>query len=452
MKVFSFLIILIVSIILSSKNESEAFGGNNWFWDWITKKNNDRETTTAPSPVTTTTPSPVTTTTVSITEDEEMQAITNISYSINQFAFELHKAMAKKTDGSFISSPLSAAMVLMMAAYGARDENAKKVNSLLHFDTNNRMYKTGINLLIEMFNTFDPIRFKIGNKIYAGKNQDTKSDLISLVSKIFESSIENVDFGSSKDTMKKVNDWRAEIDHQRIRNVIESDEISKDTELFFINSLYFSALWKCPFDETMTAPTNFLMNNGEVIVKPVMSTLQGANSHRLPELERAANTLEFKGDINNDDLMKFTLIDDSRSVNIDDLGRDLHALHLFDFKKNSDSYMEMPKFRIESTINLEDMLNDLEIITAFEKIAKTSSISKQGSELKMNRVAQKLTFEINELGIEAAVHSEASFDNGTTTNSDPEPLEQVPIFIGNPFVFLITYNNTILFTGRFIKS
>lgn len=97
--------------------------------------------------------------------------------------------------------------------------------------------------------------------------------------------------------------------------------------------------------------------------------------------------------------MKFILVRPNYpNISIYDVERNLHKLQLsnLDHIKNS-SDVEVPKFRIESTINLKDMFNQSQ--TNF------SGISKQGSELKMDRVVQKLTFEINEFGIEAAVHS-----------------------------------------------
>lgn len=53
---------------------------------------------------------------------------------------------------SFTVSPLSVALVLMMAACGAAGENAKEMKSVLNFDYNNSVHRTGIYSMIEMFN------------------------------------------------------------------------------------------------------------------------------------------------------------------------------------------------------------------------------------------------------------------------------------------------------------
>ncbi|XP_057339206.1 serpin B3-like [Microplitis mediator] len=425
MKVFSFLIILILSIILSSKSESEACVWRNWFCDWITGKNNNEEPT-APS----------------FTEDEKMQGIRNISSSINKFSIKLHQAMAKKTNGSFISSPLSAAMVLMMAAYGARDENANKMNEMLHFDTNNNTYKTGIYSLIKMFDALNPIGFKLANKIYAGKSTKIESDFINLVNTIFQSSFENVDFGHSEDTTTKINNWRAEKNYQRIRNVIESNELNADTELILINSLYFSALWKYPFNRTNNILKKFNINDNEAIEQTIMYNYGLVSYYtKFEALKINAATFEFKSDPNNDEQLRFIILMPRYGYYTNDVEQNLHKLQLSDlYNRTSTLNLWLPKFRIESTMNLEDMLNQLG--TNF------SGISKQGSGLKMNRVVQKLTLEINELGIEAAVHSEASFNN-KIGNSAP-PLKQDLIFDEFSFDFLIIYNDIILLTGRFL--
>ncbi|XP_057337456.1 antichymotrypsin-2-like [Microplitis mediator] len=400
MKVFGFFIILIVSIILSSKTESEACVWKNWLCDWITGRNNNDEPT-APS----------------YTKDEKMQGIRNISSSFNHFHIDVLKDMDKKINGSFIVSPFSAAMILMMSGYGASDDNAKKMNSLLHFDTNNNTYKTGIYSLIEMVNALNPNKLELANKIYAGKNQEIKSDFKSLVNKTFKSSIENVDFGLSESTAKKIDDWRAEKNHHRIRNVIKPDEISKDTELLLINSVYFSALWKEPFNEANTKLTKFTISDEESVEQQIMNR----------KMEPTASngdvkiyTLDLKRD-SNDDNLQFTIMISGKDI------------------KNP---VDLPKITIETTMNLENKLDILGI--------NFSNITKQGSGLKINKVVQKFTLEINELGIEAAIHSEASFAN--KTGSHGPPLKQVPIFNKYSFDFDISYNETLLFAGHVAKQ
>ncbi|XP_057337393.1 serpin B6-like [Microplitis mediator] len=439
MKVFSFVIILIVSIILSSKTESEACIWRNWFCDWITGRNNDKETTTTPStgksitePVvahkkTTRTLSTVSSTTELVVTTNEpptpaihvkIQVMNKISSSIDQFSSDVRKDMNEKINGSFIVSPLSAAMVLMMSGYGASDENANKMNSMLHFDTNDNTYKEDIYSLIEIFDALNQSQFELANRIYAGKNQDLNPDFKSLVSETFKSSIENVDFGLSESTAKKIDDWRAEKNHHRLRNVIKPDEINADTELLFINSVYFSRLWKEPFNKANTKLVKFDMGNGETIEKPIMDRKMEFTVHSTVTYKLC--TLDFKSD-SDDDSLQFVMRMSGDSIT---------------------KSITVPKFRIESTINLEDMLNLLGM--------NFSGISKQASGLKINKVVQKLTLEVNESGIEAAIRSEASFANKTGSNGPP--LKQVLIFNEYPFDFHISYNGVVLLVGHVAKQ
>ncbi|XP_057337721.1 alaserpin-like [Microplitis mediator] len=402
MKVFVFLIILIVSIIQSSKSESEECEWEICCCEWITDCDDNGENTT----------------TVSLTDDEKKEAIRKISSSIGDLTTDLLLTRKERSMAEFIASPLSAAMVLMMAAYGASDENAKRMNSMLHFDTNDNTYKTGIYSLIKMIDALNPSELELANKIYAGKNQDINPDFKSLVSETFELSIENVDFGLSESTAKKIDKWRAEKSRRRITNVIKPDEISADTEFLFTNSLHFSALWKEPFSEANTKLMKFNVSDGNTIEKPIMyrDNLVANIIHegyKIYELELQ------KRDSNDYKYQVFIYIP---------------------FYINHDKFnnsVAVPKFRIERTIHLEDMLNQFE--TNF------SGISKQSSGLRMNKVVQKLTLEINELGIEAAVYSEASFTSKTGYSAPP--LKQDIPYNEYQIVIIITYADTMLLSA-----
>ncbi|XP_057337744.1 serine protease inhibitor 3/4-like [Microplitis mediator] len=404
MKVFIFLIILIVSIIQSSNSESEECEWEICCCEWITDCDDNGENTT----------------TVSLTDDEKMQAIRMISSSIRNFTLDLQRTRRKTCIPKFITSPLSAAMVLMMAAYGATDENAKKMNSMLYFDTNDRMYKTGIYSLINMVNALNPSEFELANKIYAGKNQNINPDFKSLVSESFELSIENVDFGLSENTAKKIDNWRADKSHQRITNVIKPDEISADTEFLFTNSFHFSAVWKEPFNEANTKLMKFNTSDGKTIEKPIMYR-DMAVANITPGGQKVY-VLELQKMDSND--YKYEVL----------LFCPPHIHH--DEFKNS---VAVPKFRIEITMNLADMLNQSE--TYF------SGISKQSSGLRMNKVDQKFTLEINELGIEAAVYSEASFTSKTEYSAPPS--KQDPILNEYAIGIVISYADTDILSAHF---
>lgn len=74
-----------------------------------------------------------------------------------------------------------------------------------------------------------------------------------------------------------------------------TDEVSADTELFFINSLYFSTSWKSAFDKTRSKQRNFDINKNETIKQTVMYNTDFVSYYiQLKELNISAFIIEFK--------------------------------------------------------------------------------------------------------------------------------------------------------------
>ncbi|XP_057325719.1 serpin B4-like isoform X2 [Microplitis mediator] len=446
MKLSSFLIILIFSIILSLKSEPEACVSKNSIWDWIINRNN-KITTTSPLVIkTTATPvanNKTTPASTKIIEDDEMQAILDISTSINQFSFELHEVIANNTNGSFISSPLSAAMILMMAAYGARSENAKEINSVLHIDTNNITYKIGINSLIRMLNVIDPSEVQLIHKIYAAENVEIDPHFMNFVKTTFESSVKNVDFKTYTNTSIKTNNWWADQTYHRITNVIESENM-----LVLVNVLVFTGIWGSTFEEKNTRLEHFHLNDTNSKKVPMMNQLFQTPYGVLSEIDATFVILEYE-DFNDDDVMKMIIILPNKINGLDSIEKKIHKLQLADFNgKLHQVNVSLPKFRINSTINLEDMLTKLGMKIAFQEAADFSGILKINSGLKINKVNQHVMIHVDEECTGTAAIIKSTYSHRMKRSSPS--LEKVSFYADHPFLILIANNNTVIFTGRVV--
>ncbi len=111
--------------------------------------------------------------------------------------------------------------------------------------------------------------------------------------------------------------------------------------------------------------------------------------------------------------------------------------------------LEIPKFKISSDFDLEKTLTEMGIKDAFnDDLADFSTITKK-ERLKIDKVIQKVVFEIDEKGTEAAAASVV-----TTVLSISEPKDEKQFIADHPFIFILKENkfNTPLFVGKFVET
>ena len=115
--------------------------------------------------------------------------------------------------------------------------------------------------------------------------------------------------------------------------------------------------------------------------------------------------------------------------------------------------LEIPKFKISSDFDLEKTLTEMGIKDAFnDDLANFSTITKK-ERLKIDKVIQKVVFEIDEKGTEAAAASAIVMTRVTSVM--PSLDDNKKQFIADhPFIFILKENkfNTPLFVGKFIEA
>ncbi len=111
--------------------------------------------------------------------------------------------------------------------------------------------------------------------------------------------------------------------------------------------------------------------------------------------------------------------------------------------------MEIPKFKVESSFSLADILIEMGMPSLFSN-ADLSGISGE-NDLVVDEVLQKVFFEIDENGTEAAAATAVLIK---ATSAAPMPQDPPVLFKADrPFIFILKENtfNTPLFTGYIVN-
>ena len=113
-----------------------------------------------------------------------------------------------------------------------------------------------------------------------------------------------------------------------------------------------------------------------------------------------------------------------------------------------DVRLKMPKFNLETSLILNEVLQDMGIRDAFSSAADFKGISAMGP-LRLDKVQQKCFIEVAEKGTEAAAVTSAQI-RLTSVRPEGAPVEMK---VDRPFFFFIADRNEmqILFAGKIIN-
>lgn len=260
----------------------------------------------------------------------------------------------------------------------------------------------------------------------------------------------------------EVNGWVNDQTNGQIKSLLTKEDISKDSVMVLLNTIYFKDEWKYKFLSNNTQPRSFT-NNGTELSIPFLNSSYGKqyNYYMDPGGNQMVTLKYISG-------LEMNIYLPAKSERLMSpwapLSNSLKESE-DNFKKlplSSDSWYELlkkqnphpgsvsiPKFRHEVTIDGKDLLSQLGVTEIFDPtLAKLTKIHDEpGNELYVSKIIQKAFIDVDENGTEA---SAISFCCGVNTVGyiRREPFNFVA---DHPFQYAIRdpQTNLILFSGIF---
>ncbi|CAG5093853.1 Similar to SERPINI1: Neuroserpin (Gallus gallus) [Cotesia congregata] len=353
---------------------------------------------------------------------EENKALHTVASSINQFTTNFYKALARDESSNFICSPISVSMVLSMVTYGARGNTEKELRNALRLSDDDQVNKNGFQSLVDTLNAVEKVELRLANKIYFNVGFDVKTEFKELTEKIFRSVSEIIDFGKSAEAAETINTDLC------------------DSQIVLINAVYFRGEWKWKFNPKYTEPEPFHIDENTVKDVPMMRKEARYNYNELPDLDAKIIELFYKSSDGNHPVTMFIIL--PNEVNgANKIEVNLHDVNFKDLHENAGEHMkecelQLPRFKVESTLNLKNILTKLGLNGIFEPSANFSGIS-ESSQLSVSKVIQKTILEVDEIGSVAA--------SVTVAVIMPKKgclMEPTPFIVNRPFVCVIVATET----------
>jgi serpin B len=366
--------------------------------------------------------------------------VTDLVEASNDFSFEMYQKLKDDGENVFFS-PYSITTALGMAYEGARGQTADEIAQVLGLPTDNR---TRWDLMLSYQGYFNQdsnsYDLSTANAYWLAQNADLMETYRTAIESYYLVHGEELDFAGDPDgSAKTINDWVEQQTNGKIKDLISPDMITPLTYLILTNAIYFKADWKYQFDSKDTKEMPFNTSSGEIIQTEMMQMLHKEVDFNVSwNGEAQLLKLPYK----DDDLSMYVLLPNEN--NISSIEAKLNISYIQELENNFSSWrvdIYLPKFKFEQKYNLEDILAEMGMPTAFTDNADFSGIT-ESTQLNIDKVTHQSFVEVNEKGTEAAAATAVSFM--------PTSIGSVNFNADHPFIFFIEHEETgqILFMGK----
>ncbi len=337
-----------------------------------------------------------------------------------------------------VVSPVSAYLALAMTANGASGVTLREFEQVLGADLD-ALNDTG-RILLDAMNETSDITLTLANGIWYNTASafSPAADFLQTNADYYGAAAVAADF-SKKSTVDDINKFVSDNTNGLIEKML--DDVDGNV-MVLINTLYFKGDWASPFDPHDTSDARFTRSDGESIYTPTMEQEYDAVSY-------------FKSGGAKGVLLPYT---DSRyayAAILPDGGVSdfVSALTAEDFKALFESASEenvklyMPKYEVEGSYNLNDILKSMGLGQAFDpdKADFSAMGTAELGNVYIDQVKQETVFKLGEEGTEAAAAT--SVEMGLSCM--PMEREMIELHLDRPFIYALMDMETMtpLFVG-----
>jgi serpin B len=354
------------------------------------------------------------------------------------FALGLYGQLAAVPTTNLFFSPYSISTCLGMVYAGAAGNTASQMAEALDFSTN----QAGVGpefgaLQAELIaqQGSNGIILNVANGLWAQTNFPFLPAFLANATGNYDAMVQSVDFTTdAPEICDQINDWVSEETDGMIANLLSPRALNPDVRLLLVDAIYFNGGWRSIFNTNLTVNAPFYVAPGQFLYVPMMAQVEGVRYYadsflqavELPYTNSSVTLLVLLPKTNG----PASLPPAELSAVIDGLAPSWVDVRL-------------PKFKLDTTINLVPILKNMGMVDAFMPgVADFSGID-GGRDLSIGSAFHEAVVEVNETGTIAAAATAIGI---VSTVVSLNPVFQAD----HPFIFLIrdTNSGSILFMGR----
>jgi len=371
---------------------------------------------------------------------------TTLATDDRHFAWDLYQSV-RATPGvdNLAFSPASISIALAMVYGGARGATATEMAATLRFSLPpERLHPAfdALDLALEApVSDGTAFRLTLANAIWGELGLPLLPDYLDLLAENYGAGVHSVDFLRAPDAARMtINQWVSDQTNAKIPELLLPGSVDSGTELVLTNAVYFHADWQTPF-AAMTHDGAFQAPTGSVQV-PMMAGADGV----MPGWSGAGYQAVSVPYVNPTGTTSMVLVvPDAGTFYAFEAGLTFDALEATLATKPSTTFvLSMPRFKLQTSLDLAKTLAAMGMKTAFSGDADFSGID-GARDLFIQDVVHQAMVAVDEKGTEAAAATAVTFTRASVQVA-------TSLVVDRPFIFAIRDDatGTILFLGRVV--
>ena len=374
--------------------------------------------------------------------------IEKVTTANNQFAIAMYRQINGHTgqaDDNVFFSPYSLSTAMAMLYAAAEGETKAQIQKTFYYPSMDILNPNSA-ALYNQFNKPNPdYKLATVNDLWMEQGLTPTKSYVDTVQRYYGGQVTNLDFESNLNPSRLIiNKKIAQHTNQLIPELLPKGSIKPITVAVLTNAIYFKGDWKVPFEVQSTTEQPFYNHIG---TSPNIKMMQLQEHFGYSEDKQVQVVqLPYKGD----DLSMLVVLPKSKDkAAMQQLVQDLSADTIKQWSKDlvtQEVNVHLPKFKLEASYQMKNLLTDMGMPRAFEKGAGFNLFD-NSPPIKIDDVYHKAVVIVDEKGTEAAAATGIVAD--ATAASAPPPVFKAD----HPFIFMIKDNKTdaILFLGQVNK-
>ncbi|KAH9525656.1 Leukocyte elastase inhibitor [Bulinus truncatus] len=375
-----------------------------------------------------------------LTNGDTSQQQLTLSAASSVFSQKLYQKVAvNKTE--IVYSPYSIHSVLTMTYMGARGTTASEMAQVLGLNTVPSPHQAYHDLILD-WNAEQLVKVLTCNAIFINPYEMILPSFIQQTNDLYLATADNLDL---QEPEKAINVLVTNKTNNVIPEMLKPGTLDANTVLVLVNVLFFNGTWSSPFQKSLTQKQDFHQLGGATTQIDMMN-----DAERIKRIKRDDSKdvdvveLPFLGD-------RFSLyvalprtVEGISELEAHITSSPANVQQMFEGLQSENFHLGLPKFKIETSLELNDVLSFLGMTTAFGPTADFSGINGSGG-LYIDKVIHKAVIDVQETGTVAAAATMVSISKGFISTIS------APVVADHPFVFFLrdNVNQQILFQGKF---
>ncbi|MEI6604070.1 MAG: serpin family protein [Verrucomicrobiota bacterium] len=387
--------------------------------------------------------------------------------SVNALGLDL---MAKGTtaDANALLSPYSIQSALAMTYAGAAGDTRTEMAKVLHYPADEPAMHQSLSALQKALEAVakstaeraanarkfggsaEPVVLTVANRLFGQQGYEFRQPFLDLVKDGYGAPLQAMDFITKAPQERlKINGWVEDQTHQRIRDLIPQDGLTRDTRLVLVNAIYMKAPWAEQFEVAATQPQPFEVKGRESVKVPTMRRTGHMGYAKRDGYQVV--TVPYTGG----EIQWLVLLPDAKD-GLAALEAKLTPEILGGCAKPGTAELELylPKFKLEPPLfKMGEVLRKLGMQSAFDQPKGSANFDRMAPRkpddyLCISEVFHKTFMALDEKGTEAAAATAVAMMKATAIMIDkPKPIE---VRVDRPFLFAIQHapSGACLFLGR----